>query len=26
MFLVQEHFARTHHYDLRLKREGVLKS
>jgi DNA ligase D-like protein (predicted 3'-phosphoesterase) len=25
-FVVQEHFARTHHFDLRLEREGVFKS
>jgi bifunctional non-homologous end joining protein LigD len=25
-FVVQEHFARTHHYDLRLEKDGVFKS
>jgi bifunctional non-homologous end joining protein LigD len=25
-FVVQEHFARSHHFDLRLERDGVFKS
>ena len=25
-YVVQEHFARTHHFDVRLEREGVFKS
>jgi hypothetical protein len=25
-FVVEEHFARTHHFDFRLKKDGVFKT